>query len=276
MARPRKSLGQNFLVDPDIQIRIVEALQPLPSDAVLEVGPGRGALTTHLAQRVNSLVAVELDDQLAARLATDFHNFPNVRIVHDNILNVHPADFTRDVASLKVIGNIPYNITSPLIFHLLERDHRPDRLVLMVQKEVATRIAAPPGSRDFGALSIGVQAVASVQRLFHVPRGAFRPVPNVDSTVLLISPIRPFPLSEADEADLRSLTRAAFQRRRKQFQTILRTAPEYALARLELARIADRTGIDFQRRPESLSVHEFIDLARSLRNLDPPSSASPP
>jgi 16S rRNA (adenine1518-N6/adenine1519-N6)-dimethyltransferase len=264
MARAKKSLGQNFLVDPNIQKKIVEAIDPTSADSVLEIGPGKGALTRHVAGRVRELVAVELDDLLATRLATEFLDAHHVRIIHQNILDVEPAHLVHDVAALKVIGNIPYNITTPLLFHLLHRDRRPERIVIMVQKEVANRIAAPPGAADYGALSIGVQSVASVERLFHVRRGAFRPTPNVDSTVLRITPIRPFPLSANDELALRTLTRAAFQRRRKQFKTTLRTAPEFALSPDALASIARTTGLDLERRPETLSIPELLTLARAL------------
>jgi 16S rRNA (adenine1518-N6/adenine1519-N6)-dimethyltransferase len=134
----------------------------------------------------------------------------------------------------------------------------------MVQKEVAIRIATPPGSRDYGALSIGIQSVANVERLFNVARGAFRPVPNVDSAVLRISPIRPYPMSEDDEIALRTFTRAAFQRRRKQLQTILRTAPEYALSPDATRAIGAETGLDLERRPETLSITELLLLTRAL------------
>lgn len=275
MARAKKSLGQNFLVDPRIQARIVEAIEPAPTDTVLEIGPGTGALTRHLAPRLHSLIAVELDDLLARQLRETFRDNSSVTIVHGNALDFQPAQFVNDPDRLKVIGNIPYNITSPLLFHLLEREHRPLSLVLMVQKEVATRIAAPPGSRDYGALSIGIQSVASVERLFNVSRGAFRPVPNVDSAVLRFTPIRPFPLSADEEADLRTLTRAAFQRRRKQLQTILRSAPEYELSPAQVAALAEETGIDLERRPEALDVSELLHLARALRVARPRTETDP-
>jgi 16S rRNA (adenine1518-N6/adenine1519-N6)-dimethyltransferase len=264
MARAKKSLGQNFLVEPRIQIRIVEAIHPTPTDTVVEIGPGKGALTKYLAGRVHALIAVELDDLLAQQLQNEFKEYTGVTIVHMDALDFEPEQYVHDVEKLKIVGNIPYNITSPLLFHLLERRHRPHSLVVMVQKEVAIRIAAPPGSRDYGALSIGIQSVASVERLFNVARGAFRPVPNVDSAVLRISPIRPYPMSANDEIALRTFTRAAFQRRRKQLQTILRTAPEYALSPDAARAIGAEIGLDLERRPETLSIAELLLLTRAL------------
>lgn len=265
MVRAKRSLGQNFLVDPQIQRRIVDALEAGPEDEVLEIGPGTGALTDHLAGRVRRLVAVELDDRLVETLASKFRDIPGVEIRHANALDLELEDLTTDPAGLKVIGNIPYNITSPLIFWLLERPVRPERIVLMIQKEVADRIVAPPGTKSYGALSVGVRTVARVERLFNVGRGAFRPVPDVDSTVIRITPLRPPPLTPAEESHLRTLTRTAFAWRRKQLQKILRSAPEYELDQETIARVERETGLDLSLRPESLEPEEFIRLSRGLR-----------
>ncbi|MBI4408981.1 MAG: ribosomal RNA small subunit methyltransferase A [Gemmatimonadetes bacterium] len=263
--RPKKSLGQNFLVDAGIQRRIVAALEPAPDDEVLEVGPGTGALTRHLAGTVRRLVLVELDDGLAAALRQEFAGSGGVDVVHGDILEVDLSTLFPEPARVKVIGNIPYNITSRLLFRLLERRARPARAVVMVQREVADRLLAAPGEKAYGALSVGVRAVADVERVLHVGRGAFRPVPEVDSTVLRITPHRPPELSEREEADLRTLTRAAFGWRRKQLQKILRSAPAYGLAQAELDSLERATAIELGRRPETLSVEEFVRLARALR-----------
>jgi len=265
MVRAKRSLGQNFLIDPQIQRRIVDALEAGPEDEVLEIGPGTGALTNHLAGKVRRLVAVELDDRLAVELGQRFRETPGVEIRHANALDLELEEITLDPARLKVIGNIPYNITSPLIFWLLERPVRPERIVLMIQKEVADRIMASPGTKSYGALSVGVRAVARVERLFNVGRGAFRPVPDVDSTVIRITPLRPPPLHPEEETDLRVLTRTAFSWRRKQLQKILRSAPEYELDPETITRVERETGIDLSLRPESLEPEEFIRLSRGLR-----------
>ncbi len=261
--RPKKSLGQNFLVDGNLQRKIVEALDPRPGDRVLEVGPGRGALTRHLVGRVDRLILVELDRELADGLSAEWGSTPGVRVIQEDILQVQLQEVAGPVGELKVVGNIPYNITTPILFHLLSRP-RPMEILLMVQKEVADRILAPPGSSAFGALSVGVRSVAGVERVLKVPASAFRPVPAVDSTVIRVRPIRPEPLTIQEENALRELTRAAFQRRRKQFQSILRGHPDLGLSHQDVARLEEVTGLDLRQRPETFTPHEFICLSRAL------------
>ena len=266
--RARKSLGQNFLIDANQQRRIVAALDPSPDDTVIEIGPGQGALTRHLAASVGRLILIELDRDLAPALAEEYAAAPHVTVVQADVLDTDlRALVGGDMAHVKVIGNIPYNITTPIIFRLLERDLRPERIVLMIQREVADRILAEPGDGEYGALSVGVRSVARVERLFHVGRGSFRPVPGVDSSVIRIVPITPAPLSARDEDDLRELTRAAFSWRRKQLQKTIRSAPAYALDADAVAELERRTGIPLQQRPEQLSPDALIRLARALRDV---------
>ncbi len=263
--RARRSLGQNFLVDPNLQRKIVAALEAGPDDEVLEIGPGTGALTRHLAGRVRRLTAVELDERCHAELERDLGGEPGVRIVHGDALELALEDVTDDVARLRVVGNIPYNITTPLVFWLLERPVRPAVIVLMVQREVADRILAEPGTKAYGALSVGVRIVADVERLFNVGRNVFRPVPDVDSAVIRIVPHAPPRISPELEADVRELTRAAFSMRRKQLQKTLRTAPAFDLDAGAVGRVEAETGIRLERRPETLSPDDFVRLARALR-----------
>lgn len=265
MARPKRSLGQNFLVDPNIQRKIVDALGAGPDDEVLEIGPGRGALTRHLVGRVGRLVLVELDDALAAELERELGARSDVTVLHADFMRIELGEALRSVEDALVVGNIPYNITTPILFRLLEQRPRPRAIVLMIQREVADRILAEPGGRSYGALSVGVRAVAEVERVTHVGRGAFRPVPDVDSTVIRLRPLRPAPLAADEEEAFRTLTREAFSWRRKQLGTTLRRSPEYGLDPDELDSVSGRTGIDPARRPETLSPEEFLDLARALR-----------
>ncbi|HET8656280.1 MAG TPA: 16S rRNA (adenine(1518)-N(6)/adenine(1519)-N(6))-dimethyltransferase RsmA [Longimicrobiaceae bacterium] len=265
--RAKKSLGQNFLVDPNLQGRIVDSLHPAPDDEVLEIGPGRGALTRHLAGRVGRLVLVELDDELARRLREEFAVDPSVEVVHADVLDLALEEVSADPARLKVIGNIPYNITTPILFSLLERRPRPREIVLMVQREVADRIVAPPGSRTYGALAVGVQSVADAERVLNVGRSAFRPVPDVESTVVRITPHAPPRLDPSTEASVRALTRAAFGQRRKQFQRILRD--RYGLSPEQVAGLETGTGFDLRRRPEEFSPEQFVALARALGDVPP-------
>ncbi|MBA2669490.1 MAG: ribosomal RNA small subunit methyltransferase A [Gemmatimonadetes bacterium] len=264
LPRAKKSLGQNFLVDQNLQKKIVQSLDPGPTDEVLEIGPGPGALTRHLVPLVRRLILVELDDELARRLQSEFAGNPSVSVVNADILAVSLDDLSEDPAALKVIGNIPYNITTPILFSLLERRVRPSRIVLMVQREVAERIAAPPGGRTYGALSVGVQSVARVERVLNVSRNAFRPVPDVESAVIRIEPFSPPPLSPEMELALRALTRAAFGQRRKQFQRILRDA--YSLSSEQTTVIEERTGFDLRQRPETFAPEDFVILTRELQS----------
>jgi 16S rRNA (adenine1518-N6/adenine1519-N6)-dimethyltransferase len=269
--RPAKrSLGQNFLVDANLQRKIVAAVGAGPGDEVLEIGPGRGALTHLLAGAVRRLVAVELDDDLAAALRREYGGRADVTIVHADVLDVDLAALTTSPSQLKVVGNIPYNITTPIIFHLLRRP-RPRDIVLMVQDDVADRILAPAGSKQYGALSVGVRTVASVERLFGVGRNAFRPVPRVDSCVIRLRPLVPEPLAAAEEDRLRRLVRAAFQWRRKQLGKILRDHPDLAFGELEVAAVAARVGFDPSDRPERLEPGQFVALAAALLSFGPPS-----
>jgi 16S rRNA (adenine1518-N6/adenine1519-N6)-dimethyltransferase len=298
--RAKRRLGQNFLVDPNLQRKIVNALEPLSGDTIVEIGPGRGALTRHLADTGARLLAIELDDDLAADLAAEFQDRPNITIIHTDILDWDPrtlpgangaggatasgpdsaggatasgpdpgGDAAGDLRpALKVVGNIPYNITSPILFRLLEWPLVPERIVLMVQKEVAERILATPGEKAYGALTVGVQAQARVERLFHVGRQAFRPVPGVDSTVIRIWP-RPSTHPGTGEP-LRSLTRAAFGMRRKQLQKILRSAPGYGLESAAAERVLGEVGLQPEDRPETLEPHTFVRLAAALERLGYP------
>lgn len=265
MVRAKKSLGQNFLVDTNYQRRIVAALDAQPDDTVLEIGPGTGALTEHLAGSVACLVAIEKDDTLARALTARYAGRADVRIVNGDALQADLPALVGTAGTARIVGNIPYNITSPLIFRVLERANRPHRLVVMVQKEVADRIAAPPGDKQYGALSVGVRTVADVQRLFVVPRGAFRPAPNVDSAVLRIDPFWPPRLSVQDERDVRTLARVAFGWRRKQLQRILRDAPDYQLTPDVVEMIARKLDLLPAARPETISPDGFVALARALR-----------
>jgi 16S rRNA (adenine1518-N6/adenine1519-N6)-dimethyltransferase len=297
--RAKRRLGQNFLVDPNLQRKIVDALEPAPGDTVIEIGPGRGALTRHLASSGARLVAIELDDDLAADLAAEFGAEPgaepdaepdaepgaepggepggraDVTIVHADILDWDPTTLgdpadalSGEPPAIKVVGNIPYNITSPILFRLLEWPVIPERIVVMVQREVAERILADPGEKAYGALTVGIRAQARVERLFHVGRHAFRPVPGVDSTVIRIWP-RPVSGPGTGEP-LRSLTRAAFGMRRKQFQKILRSAPGYGLAPEPAERVLVEVGLRPEDRPETLEPQTFVRLAAALQRLGYP------
>ena len=261
--RAQKSLGQNFLVDPNLQRKIVDALAVGPDDEVLEIGPGRGALTRHLVGRPRRLILVELDDRLAADLRERWGERADVEIMHGDALAMDLPALTNRPHALKVVGNIPYNITSPLLFRLLARP-RPAQILVMVQREVTDRLLAEPGTSEYGALAVGVRSVADVRRVLQVPRQAFRPIPGVDSSVIRITPHAPPRLTEAEERALRTLVRAGFQWRRKQLQKILREHPDLALDREHVERVEAETGLTLTDRPERLSPDELLALSRAV------------
>jgi 16S rRNA (adenine1518-N6/adenine1519-N6)-dimethyltransferase len=262
VTRPKRSLGQNFLIDPNLQRKIVEELGATPEDVVLEVGPGHGELSAHLVGRVARLVLIEKDRDLAADLAGRWQDEPGVEVVEADALQVDLSAWHVPGRDLRVLSNVPYNVTSPLLFAFLEIRPPPRRLVLTVQREVAERVVAKPGSRTYGALSVGVQAVAEAALAFPVSRRAFRPVPDVESAVLRIEP-NPARIETIDTDRLRTLSRALFGRRRKQLQKILRTAPELDPPE-DVRGFLERLGIDPSARPETLSPERIVALSEAL------------
>ena len=261
--RPKRSLGQNFLVDPNLQRKIVAAVGAGEDEPVLEIGPGRGALTEHLAGRMVRLTAVELDDELAAALARRYEDNPRVDVVHGDVLSLDLAALCPGWARTVVVGNIPYNITTPIVFRLLRLPY-PSDIVLTVQAEVAARMLAGPGSRTYGALSVGVGIHANPSRVCKVPRTAFRPVPRVDSAVVRLTPRSPPRLTAPEAARVRVLTRAAFSWRRKQLGTILSRHPDLRIPRTTVHDLLGARGLSPTVRPEQLSPEEFVELGLAL------------
>jgi 16S rRNA (adenine1518-N6/adenine1519-N6)-dimethyltransferase len=256
---PRKRLGQHFLTDRRALERIADALELTGAETVVEIGPGRGALTDLLVERARRVIAIELDRALVPILRRRYESQPHVEIVEADVLAVRLADLGGD--DFVLAGNVPYYITTPILFHALERP-RPRLAVFLVQLEVAERVVAPPGSKTYGALSINVQAVAAPELVARIPPGAFRPPPAVDSAILRVRP-RPDPVISADEESrFRAFVQEAFGLRRKQMRRVLRT-----IARVD-AEAADRmlgaAGIDPEARPETLDPADFARLVRSV------------
>ena len=254
----RKSLGQHFLGDPRILARIADALALTPDDVVVEIGPGRGALTAELLQRAGRVVAVEVDRQLAALLRERWAHEPRLTVVEADVLTVGLADVA-GTEDFVLVGNVPYYITTPIVFQSLEAP-RPRRSVFLVQKEVADRMAAPPGGKEYGALSVNVQAVARVESLFRVAPGAFHPPPKVDSAVVRLTP-RPDPVVRAEEeVRFRTIVQQAFAMRRKQMRRVVRTL--FSLDAERADALLARAGIGPEVRPETLGASEFAALVR--------------
>jgi len=255
LSRPKKALGQHFLRDPGILRRIADALEPAPGETVIEIGPGPGGLTAQLAPRGIRLIAIERDRELVPGLR---ERFPAVTIVEGDALE---EDWHRLAGGpFSVIGNIPYNITSPLIDQAL-RPPRPRRIVFLVQKEVAERVAAAPGGKEYGALTVGVQAVATVERLFRVPAGAFHPPPKVDSAVIRLTP-RESPLVRDDEvAAFRRFVVGLFGFRRKQLVRALRELTGWEAERAAAAVV--QAGLTPTSRMETVAPEGFLALFRT-------------
>jgi 16S rRNA (adenine1518-N6/adenine1519-N6)-dimethyltransferase len=254
--RAKRRLGQHFLTDPRLLGRIADALGAGPRDTVLEIGPGPGGLTAALAARAGRVVAIEKDGDLVPPLRA---RFPGARIVHGDALGL---DWPALVGEpFLVAGNIPYNITSPLIDKALDPP-RPERIVFLVQKEVADRVTAAASDADYGALSVGVQSVARAERLFTVPAGAFQPRPQVDSAVLRLTPLAQPLVSSGDQAQFRRLTVGLFGFRRKQMLRALRELTGWPAERARAA--LDQAAIAPEVRPEVLPPEAFVRLQRAL------------
>ena len=256
-----KRLGQNFLSDPSILSRIADSLELTGTECVVEVGAGRGGLTAELARRCRRLIAVEIDRALTPLLREQFAGQAHVEIVEGDALAFQLSALAGE--AYRVTGNVPYYITTPLMFHSLAPP-RPDLASFLVQKEVAERAAAPPGDKTYGALSVNLQAFATVEQLFTVPAGAFVPRPKVDSAVLRLRPrAQPLMLAE-DEAAFRILVQAAFAQRRKQLQRILRST--HGLSPDAAERVIRSCGLEPAVRPEMLSPEDFASLLAALQN----------
>lgn len=254
--RPKKRLGQHFLRDARILARIADALEAGAGDTVVEIGPGPGGLTAELAGRAGRVVAIEKDRDLARALVG---RFPNVEVVEGDALALD----WRALAGgpFLAAGNIPYNITSPLIDKALVPP-RPARVVFLVQREVADRLAGVPGSADYGALTVGVQAVAQVERLFRVPAGAFFPPPRVDSAVVRFTPLARPLVGDAQVPAFRRTVVGLFGFRRKQLVRAVRELTGWDAARAGRALAA--AAVDPVLRPEALAPAEFVALHQAL------------
>jgi 16S rRNA (adenine1518-N6/adenine1519-N6)-dimethyltransferase len=253
----RKSHGQHFLNDRRVLGRIADALQLQGGETVVEIGPGRGALTDILADRAGRLIAVEVDRALAALLRERYARRNNVLIAEADVLEISLGAIAG--GPFVLVGNVPYYITTPILFHALQPP-RAERAVYLVQREVADRLTAAPGSKAYGALTVNVAAVARADMLFKVPAGAFSPPPKVESAVVRITPLAAPLVEPAEEEALRKLVQGAFGMRRKQMRRVIRTLR--ALTAEEADSLLAAVGIDPEARPETLSVEQFVKLLR--------------
>lgn len=259
---PKKYLGQNFLFDPSILSRIIEAAKISPDDIVVEIGPGHGRLTKMLAETARKVVAIELDADLYEKLREDIKDFRNIELIHANALKYR----YEDLEPFKVVANIPYYITTPIIFRLIESRKNLKSMTLTIQKEVAQRIRAMPNTKDYGVLTIGIQYFGKPELKFIIPRGAFRPVPKVDSALIHVDMLQSPAISVRDEKMFFRVVKIAFSQRRKtmlnamkQIQNILPQASESIIKDIIIS-----AGIDPVRRAETLSIEEFARLSNGF------------
>lgn len=259
--RADKKLGQNFLIDENVVRQIVAAAELSEADTVLEVGPGIGTLTQGLAESKARVVAVELDTRLLPVLATTLNGYDNVRVVHGDILKVNIMEEV-GAPSFKVCANLPYYITTPIIFALLEKRLPMERLVAMVQKEVAERMAAQPGGKDYGALSVAIQYYTEPEIAFIVPPTSFIPAPAVDSAVIVCKRREKPPVEVCDEALFFRVVKAAFSLRRKMLSNSLKNM---GIKAEQVAKWLELADVDGKRRAETLSLEDFAKLTNSFK-----------
>lgn len=253
--RAKKALGQHFLHEAAYIDRIIDAVSPRPGDRVVEIGPGQGALTLPLLRRHGTLTVIEFDRDLIAPLTHAAKDVGTLDIIHRDVLEVDFTALAADAPPLRVVGNLPYNISSPILFHTLEHAGSIADMHFMLQKEVVDRMAAAPGSKVYGRLSVMLQASCIVVPLFTVPPGAFRPPPKVDSAVVRLAPKPPGETGINDHARFSAIVRAAFGQRRKTLRNALSGLCDEATI--------TAAGIDAGSRAEQLPVSDFVRLANT-------------
>jgi len=244
--RPRKRFGQHFLHDPGVLKRIIEAIEPARGDAVVEIGPGEGALTRPLLERLERLTVIEIDRDLAAKLARE-HSSASLEVIVADVLDF---DFSALPSGVRVVGNLPYHISTPILFHLARYADRVRDMHFMLQKEVVARMVAAHSTPDYGRLSVMLQTRYAMKKLFNVAAGAFRPPPKVESAVVRLVPLKQGP--QCDDALLETIVRTAFSARRKTLRNALPLKPaDY-----------EALGIDPSLRPENLAPADYVRMAQ--------------
>ncbi|MBS0569005.1 MAG: 16S rRNA (adenine(1518)-N(6)/adenine(1519)-N(6))-dimethyltransferase RsmA [Proteobacteria bacterium] len=254
--RPRKRFGQHFLHDPGILRRIVDAIAPQPGQHLVEIGPGEGALTLPLLRAAGALTAIELDRDLIAPLRETACDVGDLTLINVDVLSVDFSALAQG-APIRLVGNLPYNISTPILFHCLDHAAAIADMHFMLQKEVVERMAAAPGSKVYGRLSVMLQLRCTVEPLLKIPPGAFRPPPKVDSAVVRLTPLPADKLPNADLARVADIVRAAFGQRRKTLAN--------ALAKIMDADAIAAAGIDPRARAEQLAPAGFVALAKPVR-----------
>ena len=264
----QKKFGQNFLIDENVVEKIVRDAGVTKDDFVLEIGPGIGTMTQILCENAREVVAVEIDDKLIPILTEDTLSwYDNVTVIHEDILKldiVKLANERNGGKPIKVVANLPYYITTPIIMGLFESHVPLDSITIMVQKEVADRMQVGPGTKDYGALSLAVQYYAKPQILLNVPASCFMPRPNVDSAVIQLTRYEKPPVEVADEHLMFRLIRASFNQRRKTMTNSVGNSPELSVSKEQMAAALEKCGLSATVRGEALTLAQFAELANLL------------
>ena len=260
----QKRFGQNFLIDAHVLEKIVSAAGITKDDCVLEIGPGIGTMTQYLAESAGQVIAVEIDTNLLPILADTLKDYSNVKVINQDILKVDINELVKEYNNgrpIKVVANLPYYITTPIIMGLFESNVPIDNITVMVQKEVADRMQVGPGSKDYGALSLAVQYYASPYIVANVPPNCFIPRPNVGSAVIRLTRYQEPPVQVKDPKLMFKLIRASFNQRRKTLQNGLNNSPEISFSKEEITKAIESLGVSPSIRGEALSLEQFAQLA---------------
>lgn len=261
MHRAKKSLGQNFLQDPNVAHKIVRVFNPRPGDAVVEIGPGKGALTALLLEQLPHCTVIELDNDLAPALQEQFGE--KISVIHKDILSVSMTELREQIGSpIRLLGNIPYNITTPILFHVVDSLPAVKDFLVMMQTEVAQRIVAKPRNKEYGILSVLLQYYSTPKMQFAVSRNSFFPVPNVSSAIIHLDFEHQYPDRADDDILFRKIVRGTFGKRRKTLRNGLKGLDVPAAA-------FDSLSVDLELRPEELSVGDFVRLSNELKEYAP-------
>lgn len=261
MHRAKKSLGQNFLQDPNVANKIVRIFEATVNDPVVEIGPGKGALTSLLLQTLDHITVIELDNELAPLLKEQFGE--KISVIHQDILNVSLTELREQFGKpFRLIGNIPYNITTPILFHVIDSLPAVKDFLVMMQTEVAQRLVAKPRTKEYGILSILVQYFCTPKMQFAVSRNSFFPIPNVSSAIVHLDFTKPFEPKAENEPLFRKIVRGTFNTRRKTLRNGLKGL-NIPVAEFE------RLSVDLELRPEELSIGDFVLLSNQLVHLAP-------
>lgn len=263
----QKKFGQNFLIDGNILDKIVDAAEITEEDCVLEIGPGIGTMTQYLAERAKMVIAVEIDKNLIPILQDTLSSYNNVTVINEDILKVdinRIVDEQNGGRPIKVVANLPYYITTPIIMALFENHVALQSITIMVQKEVADRMQVGPGTKDYGALSLAVQYYAYPEIVVRVPASCFMPRPNVDSTVIRLTRYEKPPVEVKDEAYLFAVIRASFNQRRKTLVNGLTNAANLGISKEKIIEVLEQMGLSLTIRGETLTLGQFAELSNRL------------